>query len=453
MAGLQSWVRRWREKRGPAPQEIASPIVEHTLPPRSKSIERAVDTILETAAYGAAIEALDASDSDHNSFALALYDSIRTQRGNLFFSPFSLRIALGMAYAGARGETAAQMREALRVSTPDEDFLSTCARMVHSLNSINSAGSELAVANSLWSQAGEPLQSAYLDAINRHFGGGVTGVDFQGEPHVACALINRWVAERTKDKIPEIVSPGTFNADTRLVLVNAIYFKATWVKPFDVALTLDHPFFLEGGDEVQTPLMIQSAHMGYLKGPDFQAVALPYRGELFMVVLLPDRNEGLRDLEPGLSAPLIREFLRRQGTRRVKLFLPRFKISWGAVDLPGTLNQLGVHLAFDAGRADFSGINGLSPPHEKSLFLSTVLHKAFVDVNEQGTEAAAATVLDVVCLGMPPSNPPPIPVVRADHPFLFAICDRRSGAVIFMGRVVNPTNSGGARAPSADALH
>ena len=459
MARLQSWFRRWREKREPAPRAIAPPMDENTLPPRSRSFERRVDTIVDTAGVettgrGTTPEAVEAPTLDHNAFALALYDSIRTQSGNLFFSPFSLYIALGMAYAGARGETAAQMREALRISVQDDDFLSGCAQALNSLNSASGAGTELAVANSLWSQAGEPLQSAYLDEIDRHFGGGVTAVDFRDETDAARALINRWVEERSKGRISEIVSPGALNADTRLVLVNAIYFKATWAMPFIVPLTRDQPFFLEGGGEIKTPLMKQFADMGYLKGPDFQAVTLPYRGELSMVVLLPDRREGLRDLEAGLSVSLIRDCLRGQSSREVDLFLPRFRISWGAVDLSESLKGLGMDLAFDAARADFSGINGLAPPNEESLFLSAVLHKAFVDVNEENTEAAAASLMGMKLGGIePPYDPPPNPVVRADHPFLFAICDRRSGAVIFMGRVVDPTGSAGACGPLTDALH
>jgi serpin B len=383
-------------------------------------------------------EAVESPAVDLNAFALALYETIRARSGNLFFSTFSLRIALAMSYAGARGETAAQMREALCVSIPEEDFLSACAEMMHSLGSAESEESELAVANSLWSQTGAPLESAYLDRIARHFGGGVNAVDFRGAREAARVLINRWVEERTRDKILEIIPPDVLSADTRLALVNAIYFKATWAVPFDKALTRHQPFFLEDGGVVQTPLMIQSTKMGYLKGPDFQAVTLAYRGGLSMIVLLPDQKKGLRDLEARLSAALIRDCLHREDTCRVALILPRFKISWGTVDLCKNLKQLGMRLAFEINRADFSGINGLAPPHEESLYVSAVLHKAFVEVNEQGTEAAAASVVSTM-LGAPNFNPPPLPVVRADHPFLFAICDRRSGAVIFMGRVVDPT--------------
>ncbi len=410
------------------------------MPPRPSPFEQRVDTIIESSKRWPTSEAVEALAVDHNAFAFALYNSIRAHSGNLFFSPFSLRIALAMAYAGARGETAAQMREALCVSVPDEEFLCACTEMLRSLNSVGNTGSELAVANSLWSQAGESLQSAYLERIARHFGGGVNPVDFRGETDAVRALINRWVQERTRSRILEIIAPGALHAATRLVLVNAIYFKAAWVVQFDETLTRDRPFFLEGGGEVQAPLMYQCESMGYLKGPDFQAVTLAYEGDLSMVVLLPDRRDGLRDLEAGLPPSLIRDCLRGRGSCEVKLFLPRFKISWGTIDLCEHLKRLGMRLAFEVGRADLSGINGLTPPHEESLYFSAVLHKAFVEVNEQGTEAAAASAMGLL-LGLPPGDPPPVPVVRADHPFLFAICDRRSGAVIFMGRVVDPTRA------------
>jgi serpin B len=384
-------------------------------------------------------ESFGSPAGDHNAFALALYGQLHRRGGNQFLAPFSVRTALAMAYVGARGETAAQMRAALRISIADEALHAACADLITSLNTASGPAYEMAGANSLWGQGGAPLEPAFVKLIARYYGGRLNLVDFRREAETARANMNQWVEDRTRGRIREIVPPGSPGTDTRLVLINAIYFKAMWAAPFDANRTSNEPFYLEDGDEVQAPLMHQLENVGYLKGPDYQAVKLAYGGAgLFMLVLLPDRRDGLRELETALSAPMISACLRLRGTCRVDLFLPRFQIAWGTVDLCDPLATLGMRLAFTPSRGDFSGINGREPPHEDSLFLSQLLHKAFVEVNEEGTEAAAAATA-MVWLGLGPLNPAPIPVFRADHPFLFAICDQRSGAIVFLGRVVDPT--------------
>jgi serpin B len=342
---------------------------------------------------------------DSNDFALAMYGLLRHRPGNMFFSPFSIRVALGMTHAGARGETAAQMREALRISSSDETLHVAFAETVQRLNAAGGGKYEMAVANSLWGQDGLPLQPGYLDLIARHYGGSMNLVDFRRAAEAARMTINQWVEDKTRQKIRELIPSGGLSAETRLVLVNAVYFKGMWVLQFRRGATREEPFRLEGGG----------------------------------TELLPDRKDGLRDLEKTLSARLFHDCVAQMDVREVKLFLPRFKITWGTLNLGEQLTALGMSLAFTRSQADFSGINGHEPPDDDSLFISGVFHKAFVEVNEEGTEAAAATAVSMApAAALRPSNPPPL--FRADHPFLFAIRDRKSGAILFLGRIADPTS-------------
>jgi serpin B len=378
---------------------------------------------------------------DGNDFALAMFGELRQLPGNLFFSPFSIRAALGMAHAGARGETAAQMREALRISSSDETQHMAFAETAQRLGAAGGGEYEMVLANSLWCDDAAPLLPGYLDLIARHYGGGINLVDFRRAAEAARITINRWVEDQTRHKIRELIPSGGVDGETRLVLVNAIYFKGAWLLQFRSAATRDERFFLQDGGTVQAPLMHQHEHVRYRQAAGFQAVDLAYRGnDLSMLVLLPDRRNGLRDLENTLSARMLQDCVMQMGYREVELFVPRFKITWGTANIRSQLTALGMTLPFDRSQADFCGINGRQPANEEALFISAVLHKAFVEVNEEGTEAAAATA------GAGPatsagrrSKPPPVPVFRADHPFLFAIRDRRSGAFLFLGRMADPT--------------
>jgi len=382
----------------------------------------------------------EAFAEDNNDFACAMYGQLRQRPGNLFFSPFSIRTALGMTQVGARGETAAQMREALRTSSSDEALYVACAEIIQRLNTAGGGKYEMAVANALWGQDGAPLQPAFLDVIAQHYSGGMNLADFRHAAEAVRVTINQWVEERTRQKIRNLVLPGGLDAETRLVVVNAIYFKGTWVLRWRRAATRDEPFRLEGGGTVQVPLMRQHEEIQYLQAAGYQAVDLVYRGsDLSMLVLLPDRRGELRDLEETLSAQMLHDCVTRMGIREVKLFLPRFKTTWGTVNTRDQLTALGMPLAFSPSQANFSGINSHQPPSENALFISGVFHKAFVEVNEEGTEAAAATAVGMdLAAALCPSEPP-VAIFRADHPFLFAIRDRKSGAILFLGRIVDPT--------------
>jgi serine protease inhibitor len=254
--------------------------------------------------------------------------------------------------------------------------------------------------------------------------------------------INRWVEAKTQKKIRDLIPPGSLNTDTRLVLANAVYFKGTWVLKFKKSYTHEEPFYLEGGGQVRVPLMYQQHdRIRYFQASDFQAVELIYEsGDLSMLVILPDRKDGLTKLEKTLSARMLRDCVQQMNIREVKLFLPRFKTTWDGFDMSMHISVLGMPLAFKPFQADFSGINGIKPPDERSLHIAAVFHKAFVDVYEEGTEAAAATGILALCgSALHPPEPPPVPIFRADHPFIFAIRDRKSGTILFLGRMVNPT--------------
>jgi serpin B len=382
-----------------------------------------------------------ASATTTNEFAFALYSLLRRTPGNLFFSPLSLRVALGMALAGARGDTATEMSTALRFSASDD---SSHADLAEAIRRLQAEGEkcEIAVANALWGQAGAPVEANFLELIGRHYGGAMNVVDFVRHAEEIRLAINRWVEEKTRQRIAGLIPPGGVHDLTRLVLVNAVYFKGTWLSPFKPDATKQQPFVLPNGSIVDVPLMHRQVHVHYLQGRGYQAVDLPYEGgAVSMLVLLPDDPDGLPSLEERVSGRMLDDCVSQTRACDVNLFLPRFRFTWGTVDLRTQSIELGVRLAFDCSRADFSGINGYPPGHREALFISNLYHKAFLDVNEAGTEAAAASALMMVARGMG-GRPPEIPMFRADHPFLFAIRVRRTGALLFLGRVEDPTAAG-----------
>lgn len=383
------------------------------------------------------------SAESSDAFALAMYNLLRGSPENLFFSPLSIRSALGMAQAGARGETAAQMRSALRISSSGELLHGAFAETIRRLNVGRGGEYEMAVANSLWGQDGAPLRPEFLDLIAGQYGCAVNLVDFRSGSEAARLAMNQWVEQKTSYKIRDLIPAGSLNSDTRLVLVNAVYFKGFWVMPFQRAATRDERFYLGNDREVRVPLMHQDAEVRYLQGAGYQAVDLVYRGgEMSLLVLLPKRKNGLENLEKRLSVQMLQSCASQMVSRRVRVFLPRFKISWGTVNLCDHLTTMGMHLAFHRYKADFSGINGRQPPDEDSLFLSAVFHKAFIEVNEEGTEAAAATAITFPFMAARRSKPQPVPIFRADHPFLYAIRDRKSGTILFLGRMIDPSRQG-----------
>jgi serpin B len=367
-----------------------------------------------------------------------MYGLLQQRPRNMVFSPLSIRTVLAMAYSGARGTTAAQMREALRFPSSDETSHLALAEIVQRLNAGSGSAYEMAVANGLWAQKGAPLEAGFLDLLLQHDGSSISAVDFRHHAEDARATINRWVEDKTRRRIRELIPAGSLHVDTRLVLANAVYFKGMWALQFRQAATRDEPFWLDDGETVQVALMHQQQPFRYLQARGYQAVELDYEGsDLSMLLLLPEQRDGLRYFEKTISLRMLQQCVSQLRPCAVALSLPRFKFTWGTVNLNKQLAALGMTLPFDRSQADFSGINGHKPPHEEALFVSAVFHQALVEVNEQGTEAAAATaavMMDTLTVQLPA-----VPVFRADHPFLFCIRDRMSGAIVFLGRVADPT--------------
>jgi serpin B len=365
----------------------------------------------------------------NNRFAFDLYGRLRHRPGNLFFSPHSLSTTLAMTYAGARGETAQQMAATLHFSLPPADLHPAFAALDRQLNDGKGRRYKLAVANALWGQEGEPFLPDFLRLLAENYGAGLRRVDFLSVAQ-ARRTINSWVEEQTGGKIKDLLQPPVPGPDTSLVLTNAIYFKGDWTSPFPKGATKDEMFTVTEDKGVPVPMMHRTGRLGYLDGGDFQALELPYAGDdLAMIVLLPKKADGLAEFEQSLTTERLSAWLARLRPHRVDVALPRFKVE-SRFELEKVLPEMGMPLALTPS-ADFSGMNG-----KRDLFISAVIHKAFADVNEEGTEAAAATA--VVITRAMAAAPEPAVVFRADHPFAFLIRHNRSGSLLFLGRVVNP---------------
>jgi serpin B len=380
----------------------------------------------------------------NNAFAADLYAKLATEKGNLFFSPNSIEIALAMTSAGARGKTYDEMAKVLRLPQWREAEGLPYRNLNHQvlgafLKELNAEkgpdgkprGYQLSVANALWGQKGEPFLPEFLKLLKDNYGAGLSDVDFIKDTEGARKTINTWVEKETRDKIKDLIQPGVLGRDTRLVLTNAIYFKGNWAEQFKKEATKDEPFHLAADKEVKAPLMNRTGEYGYFEDEALQGLRLPYVGdELSMVILLPKKVGGLADLEKSLTLENLNAWMKKPRTRKVVVSIPKFKTT-AEFELSKTLSAMGMPTAF-TGNADFSGMSS-----EKGLLISKVIHKAFVDVNEEGTEAAAATA--VVIARMSAVSEPPPPVFKADHPFLFLIRHEKTGAILFMGRVADPT--------------
>jgi serpin B len=435
MPDVRAWFRRWLRTRAsaPAPLRMTAASPDSVL---SKELDPKVDAAIAVSERSVVhADPLAHLAHDNNAFALAVHGQLYRTGGNQFFSPFSIRTAVLMAYLGARLQTADQVRKAAHVTMPDAALYKACGELQRRLAAVTD-GCEVAIANAGWSREGAPIEAAFSQGIREHFGGSWHLADFLGAAEAARAAINDWVCERTRGRIADLLPPGSPGTDTYLLLVNAVYFRGKWRLPFDPEETFDKPFYLDEGRRVMTPLMHQTARVRYLERADYQAISLAYQGtELALLVILPRQRDGLEDLEQSLSTSMVADCL-AAGAQKVDMFLPRFTLTWGTAELSPVLRKLGMPLAFTR-HADFSGIYGRAS-EEEPLFISRVYHKAFIEVNEQGTEAAAATAAEMLLMGIARDKPSPIPVFRADHPFLFAICDQKTGAVIFLGRLVEP---------------
>jgi serpin B len=362
----------------------------------------------------------------NTQFALDLYARLRTQDGNLFLSPYSISTALAMTYAGARGETERQMADVLHFTLEQEQLHPAFAALGSSVKTAgNGSGCTVHVANSLWGQQGYGFLAEFLALNRKHYGAGFREVDFVNATERARQTINTWVAQQTQQIIKELLQKGQLDPADVLVLANAIYFKGDWVTKFDPQRTQDAPFQISATDQVVVPMMQQFGRFAFAAADELDLLELPYAGErLSMVLLLPKKVDGLPALEQSLSRENLDQWLGRLRQQSVRVSLPRFTLG-SRFDLTRTLAAMGMPDAF-SGAADFSGMTG-----RQDLFIGLVVHEAKVVVNEEGTEAAAATAVKMK-RGAPP------PSFTADHPFLFLIRDKQTGTILFMGRVVNP---------------
>ena len=367
----------------------------------------------------------------NNAFALDLYGRLAAAKGdNLFFSPSSIQTALAMTCAGARGDTAGQMAKVLRLPAGSESIHKDFGDFLKDLNGAGGKrGYDLSVANALWGQKGYKFLPDFLNLLKSDYGAGLRQVDFKHNGEAARQTINAWVEKVTRDEIKDLIGQGVLTVYTRLVLANAIYFKGTWADQFDKKATIDQPFHLSSTQYSNVPMMRRTGHYGYTESNYFQALELPYAGnELSMIILLPRRVDGLTGLEHNLTPAHLSELLGQLTGQKVIVSIPKFKLET-QFELASTLESMGMVAPFK--NADFSGMTG-----KKDLSISNVIHKAFVDVNEEGTEAAAATGVVMTRAMAGPPTPPP--VFTADHPFFFVIRDNKSGAFLFMGRLMAP---------------
>jgi serpin B len=369
-----------------------------------------------------------------NAFAVDLYAQLSKQPGNLFFSPESISTAFGMADAGARGQTATEMAHVFHFTLPPDRLHPAMGALLAEMNAQHK-GYELRVADALWAQQDANFEVNYLKLVQSDYAAGFHRVNFKLSPEDVRTTINAWVEKQTNDKIKDLIGPGALNPTTRLVLTNAIYFKGNWQDQFDKEATQKEEFHLSAAQWVMTPMMHRTGGYRYYDGGTFQALELPYSGnEISMVVLLPKQTDGLAALEHSFTKDAPRDWIQKlEPVDKVILSLPRFTMTQ-QFELSSTLSAMGMSRAFSSA-ADFSGMTG-----EPDFAISAAIHKAFIDVDEQGTEAAAATAIVMYATAMRREFPEPPPIVfRADHPFLFILLDTKSGSMLFLGRVADPT--------------
>jgi len=371
----------------------------------------------------------------NSAFAFELYQALKRQEGNLFYSPYSISLALAMTYDGARGETARQIADTLQ-------FLLGQDRLHPALNWLDAEltkrgegaqgkdgeGFRLNIVNAIWGQKDYEFLTGFLDVLAENYGAGLRVLDFITEAEKCRVAINDWVSNQTEGCIEDLIPPGAIDELTRLVLTNAIYFNAAWAYPFDREMTADGPFYLIEGGQVTVPMMKQTESFGYTKEEGYQAIEVLYDGdELSMVILLPAPGN-FAAFEETVNAQQVGDIISGLQPTQVALTMPQFEFD-SEFSLKDTLADMGMPIAL-SGAADFSGMTG-----SRELFISDVVHKAFVAVDEAGTEAAAATAVIMKLSAVPE---PPVEVT-IDRPFIFLIRDIETGAILFIGRVLNPS--------------
>ncbi|MGB9672733.1 MAG: serpin family protein [Anaerolineales bacterium] len=375
--------------------------------------------------------------ASNNAFASDLYQNlIQEKDGNVFFSPYSISLALAMTYAAARGETATQMARTLHFDLAQErlhpafnDLDLYFASLGKGAQGSDHQGFRLHIVNALWGQKDFQFLQDFLDLLAQNYGAGIRLLDFAGNPDASRITINDWVSEQTEGKIKDLIPPGAIDALTRLVLTNAIYFNAAWAHPFEEKQTSPAPFYLLDGSQINVPMMQTTTSLSTFAGEGYQGVAIPYDGnELEMVIIMPQAGK-FEQIEKELTAAWITSEIAKREYHQVELHMPKFKVE-SDFSLVKALSELGMPLAF-TDQADFSGMDG-----KRDLYIGEVVHKAYVSVNETGTEAAAATAVVMELTAAMPEKPIQISL---DHPFFFFIRDIQYGSILFAGRLLDPT--------------
>ena len=382
-----------------------------------------------------------------NAFAVDMYKRLAGTEGNLFFSPTSIQTALAMTYAGARGDTAAQMETALHLPEDADDVHADFAKLIADLNEQRRVTTwtekdgkvergtkpayELHLANALWGQERYPFKDEFLALTGECYDAALHEVDFAASAE-ARKTINTWVEKQTNDKITDLIPAGVLIELTRLVLTNAVYFKSDWAEQFEERATKDGDWHVSAAESYETPMMHQQEQFGYAEMESLQALSLPYKAdELDMVILLPRERDGLGELEKGLTGEKLAGWLDALERKEVRVTMPKWKFT-SRFGLKDVLSSMGMPAAFNRDKANFTGIADV-----EKLWIDAVLHKAYVAVDEDGTEAAAATAVVMRAEAITP-EPPEVKVFTADHPFLFLIRHKDTGAILFMGRVAKP---------------
>lgn len=375
---------------------------------------------------------LQAFAGEINQFGFDLFHQLRRTPGNVFLSPYSISSAMAMTAAGARHETANQMTKVLHLSDDSKQFSSSHQGLMLSILG-QPKGYDIRIANALWGQNQHPFLPDYISLIQQYYKAEGRTLDFAKEPEQCRQTINQWVATQTNDRIKDLLPPGSIVPLTRMVLTNAIYFKGTWATPFDKNLTKPIDFFLDGGEKIKTEMMYRAGSLRYADTAKAQVLELPYQGDrLSMVIVLPKKKDGLNEVETSLNHESLGSAFSTLRTSKVHVTLPKIKTTY-SVSLSQTLPTMGMKDAFNARMADFSGMDGT-----RELSISEVVHKAFCEVNEEGTEAAAATGVAMVTRAFM-KEPPPVEF-KADHPYLYFIRDMQTGTLLFLGRMCDPRN-------------
>lgn len=380
------------------------------------------------------VEKLNAADKDAlaragNAFAMDLFGQFRQQEGNLFFSPYSVSTALGMLHPGARGATAEQIGKVLHAPFGGERLAGAYAALLSEQNTIDGEAKPyvLRVANRIWAQQGLPIEPRYVAATRQYFGAPTEWLDFNRQPEEARTAVNAWIAERTERMIPEMLRQGEIDAETRLLLVNAIYFKGDWAKPFEKKHTEDRAFERKAGDRVTVPMMWKHEDVSFCENAKVKVLRLPYKGATVAAYfILPAARHGLGAVEAGLNQADFDAWRKSLRKKKASVLLPRLKLRARA-DLIPPLGVLGMPDAFKLGRADFTGIVA-----DGKLFLSRALHEAVLEMDEVGTRAAAATLFEL-------KEEEISAEFYADQPYLLLLRDEVSGAILFMGRIADPS--------------